>query len=164
MEFTQVNMPKCLLLPEVFPVFNFIQLQSFNSSLLIDCHSLAHPPKIFQVSLTICQKQRKRLPSAQVACTDRAHLGFRKQQAAIIISKLVGWDASALPFSILCCSFCYKVMFPAQEHNTTTQFELHPKDKQEIVWPSGQDAELVIWWSWVQVLHPAIHQICSWLL
>ena len=54
MEFTQVNMPKCLLLPEVFPVFNFIQLQSFNSFFLMDCHSLAHPLKIFQVSLTIC--------------------------------------------------------------------------------------------------------------
>ena len=43
MEFTQVNMPKCLLLPEVFPVFNFIQLQRFNS-FFFDRLSFPCPP------------------------------------------------------------------------------------------------------------------------
>ena len=39
------------------------------------------------------------------------------------------------------------------------------KQKQRIIeeaaWPSGQGDELVTGWSWVQVLHPATHWICS---
>ena len=31
----------------------------------------------------------------------------------------------------------------------------------EVAWPSGVGAGLVIWWSWAQVLHLAIHWICS---